>query len=61
MIGNFPAIFNFNRLFLNLNRFISVPNYQFSPLIAQESATTMIGENRQFIYRWTGWGWERNN
>ena len=22
MIGNFPAVFNFNRLFLKLNRFI---------------------------------------
>ena len=33
MIGNFPAVFNFNRLFLKLNQFI-VTNCRFSPIIA---------------------------
>ena len=34
MIGYFPAVLNFNQLFLKLNRFIdSVTNCQFSPII----------------------------
>ena len=32
MIGNFPAVFNFNRLFLKLNRFI-VTNCRLSPIM----------------------------
>ena len=33
MIGNFPTVLNFNRLFLKLNRFIC--NYQYSPIIGE--------------------------
>ena len=34
MIGNFPAVSNFNRLLLKLNRF-AVTNCRFSPIIGQ--------------------------
>ena len=37
MIGNFPEILNFNRLFLKLNQFyISATNSQFPPFIVQD-------------------------
>ena len=62
MVDNFPAVFDFNQLFLKLNR-SSVTNCQFSAIIgvtAKGDFTHVYMWTRELIasYRWTRGVWE---
>ena len=41
MIGDFPPVFTFNRLFLELNG-SSVTNCRFSPIIEQDAPISLV-------------------